>query len=377
MTSRFSVELQSGLREGSGYLLPLECLRGVAIVLVFLFHAWGISGLEAPQSPGILLSYILSGSTGVTLFFVLSGFLLFLPWVDTERTTPDIRAYYTARILRIAPLYYVAVLLAVLVTGQWQEGLIAAAFQFVGFDLFPYSVVWWTLVTEVQFYLLLPLFGLAWTRRGVWLWLVAFLLLLWAAAYSVVFLIEPAGKTVFSYWLTKSLFGRFPAFLIGMIAAVMYVRSERHRDPSHGSPRLRLLLVLAATVALGVVLQGVADRGEWLAEWSWHIHHTWEALLWVSLVMLSLKGFSGMVLLVNRFWAVLGKLSYSFYLWHVPVLFYVIDPIKSSLGERAYQQSTWLLLLPVVALGLTVLVSYLTFRLIELPFLNLKRQLRH
>ena len=375
-TSRLSVELHAGLREGTGYLLPLECLRGVAILLVFLFHAWGISGLGTPDSPGLLLSFILSGSTGVTLFFVLSGFLLFLPWIETGGQQPSVRRYYVARVLRIVPLYAFAIAVAVVVTGQWEVGLRAAGFQFVGFELFPFSAVWWTLTTEFQFYLLLPLFGLAWQRRGPWRWLVVVCLLAWLVAYCVVFVLRPEAKTVFSYWLTKSLFGRLPAFLIGMAAALIFVRFLRAGAGQRVAGTVGLVLAVLTTALLGVVLRQAAVLGDWLAEWSWHLHHTWEALLWTLLVLLCLNGFTGLALLVNRAWAVLGKLSYSFYLWHVPVLYYLIDPIKTGLGEDGYRQSIWLWLIPLAAFLLTVLLSYVSYRWIELPFLNLKRQLQ-
>jgi len=86
---------KSGLR-GDQYLIELECLRGVAILLVFFFHAYGISLGKLVGTGNIFLSYIISGNTGVTLFFVLSGFLLSYPGSSTEtvRGTPH-RLYRT------------------------------------------------------------------------------------------------------------------------------------------------------------------------------------------------------------------------------------------------------------------------------------------
>ena len=59
----------------------MDVLRGWAITLVFFFHAWGISGgPDLGTGDVFLLSYIEAGRTGVTLFFVISGFLLSIPW---------------------------------------------------------------------------------------------------------------------------------------------------------------------------------------------------------------------------------------------------------------------------------------------------------
>lgn len=73
--------------------------------------------------------------------------------------------------------------------------------------------------------------------------------------------------------------------------------------------------------------------------------------------------------------AITGKLSYSFYLVHVPILFYMIYPIREGMGQEQYIESPWLFITPALALLLSILVSYITYRLIELPFLNMKHRL--
>src|SRR5690606_33846637 len=117
------------------------------------FHAWGISGLQWPEQPVPGLAFITAGNTGVTLFFVLSGFLLSLPWLrywlHAGQRQPSVLQYLQARAMRILPLYYFTLAITWLVTGNTGTVAQAAAFQFVGFGAFPYSVVWWTLVTEV------------------------------------------------------------------------------------------------------------------------------------------------------------------------------------------------------------------------------------
>ncbi len=62
------INLRAGVRHESNYLPQLECLRGAAILLVFLFHAYGITYGEVSGKPNLLESFVTGGDTGVTLF---------------------------------------------------------------------------------------------------------------------------------------------------------------------------------------------------------------------------------------------------------------------------------------------------------------------
>lgn len=376
-----AVSLHAGIRGKAAYLYELECIRGLAILLVFLFHVYGISGVKQ-QNPEFWLSYIIGGNTGVTLFFMLSGFLLSLPWLryclGKTDVQPRVRNYAVARVLRILPLYWFAVIVAVLMTGKIEAGAKAAMFQFVGFEIFPYSVVWWTLSTEVQFYLLLPFAWLAIIRPGWTRWLVVLLFLGWLVSYSNIFVYPGSEKPIRSFWLTKSLFGRLPAFLIGIAAAYIYLKIQPlpGQKPSLKNRLLATLLSVGAVLALGWVLFEMIMMGERRAEWAWHLHHSYEAILWGLLtLMLLLSRPFGKSLLVNRPFAVLGKLSYSLYLNHVPILFFLIYPFKASMGAEAYTQTSYFYLLPVLAFSLSLGLAYISYRLIELPFLNLKHKI--
>lgn len=376
------VDLVEGIRDRSGYIYELESIRGIAFLLVFLFHTWGISGLQTQVLPSLPLGYIIAGNTGVTLFFVLSGFLLSLPWlrysIDQGRTKPEILAYYKARLLRIIPLYYVILGIAWVFTGDTTTIVRAAAFLFVGFDAFPFSVVWWTLVTEFQFYLLLPLVMALWISGRVGRIAVGGLLVAWLCAYVLLVLQNQDPTVVNNFILTKSIFARLPAFLFGIVAAAFYLRARQWPwllKPSGATRYSTLMLVCMVLYALGMTLQRVALLGGREAEQYWHLHHSLEALLWALLIVsLLLCTFPGRAVLVNRHLAVIGKLSYSLYLLHLPVLFYLIYPIREHHGDESYAASFWLYLLPAVALGISLVLSRISYQLVERPFLRLKRK---
>ncbi len=377
------INLKAGVRHESTYLHQLESLRGVAILLVFFFHVYGITFGKVEQQPSLLLSFVTGGNTGVTLFFVLSGFLLSLPWLehfaDQRKNPPRMINFYVARTLRIVPLYELAVVFSVLMTGAFLTGAKAAAFMFVGFEIFPYSVVWWTLATEVQFYIALPLAFWAWSYNRWTRALLVAALLSWAVLYIYLMVLQNLPADNASYFYTKSLFGRLPAFLIGIFAAGLYLKFKR--DPDAGSAGLAArglasAIFVGLVVLLGLLLQAVTTLGDAEAEKSWHIHHTYEAVLWAGMILcLVLARPVAAGVLVNRPLAIVGKLSYSLYLVHVPILFYLIYPIKNELGVVAYQASAQAWLLPLLGLALSLGLSLLTYKCVELPFLNLKKRI--
>ena len=377
MFSWFS--LQSGIR-GGGYLSQIDALRGWAILLVFFFHAWGISGGSTGAEPSLWFSYVAAGRTGVTLFFVISGFLLSIPWLRAMQSPdvamPSLKNYYAARVLRIVPLYYLAVFMACVVSGSWGTGFKAFTFQFVGFEIFPFSVVWWTLVTEVQFYLVLPLLIWLLAREGKSRLILLLVLILWGGVYMTQVLHNPSGEKISSYLLTKSLLGRLPAFLLGMLAAWIFLKARAL--PIFSANWVRVLGAVAVLLALyvnGVVLRHTVLLGEWQSESNWHEHHIYEAILWsVVLLVLVLTRPLLYRVIANSVLAVVGKLSYSLYLWHVPILFYVIYPTKERIGV-GFSESVLAYLLTFAALLLSLIASLLTYRFIELPGLNVKRRL--
>ncbi|MEQ8801924.1 MAG: hypothetical protein RLP45_07790, partial [Haliea sp.] len=83
----------------------------------------------------------------------------------------------------------------------------------------------------------------------------------------------------------------------------------------------------------------------------------------------------GARLLVNPALAITGKLSYSLYLVHVPVLFYFIYPVREHLGPGQFQSSLWLYGTGAAALLASLLLSWASYSLIERPFLRMKRRL--
>jgi len=386
-----STPLPAGIPRSASFSPELEALRGWAILLVFLFHADGV--ITGNDRIGTIVSpamaFITAGHTGVTLFFVLSAFLLARPFLEEGRggRIVDRRNFFRRRILRIMPLYSVAVVVAIVLSAAkptaLADGLRALFFlnSFTGTvaSLIPYSAVWWSLATEVQFYLALPIFGLCLRSKTGRLVGLA-LLLSWAVAYSVVALSPELLSTDARFRLSLSLFGRTPAFLAGITASWLVSRyGERIRSAMKEISWLRngcsdglLLLVLFGQ---GLVLQQVTYRGFIRTEISAPTSIFVESLLWTAVLLLVLLAPLRIRRVVtNRVFTTLGLLSYSIYLIHEPIIFF--GGIR--LLNLGFPLDVDLILrggIFALTFLLCVALSAITYRLIERPFLVRKARI--
>jgi peptidoglycan/LPS O-acetylase OafA/YrhL len=393
-----SVERPVGVATTTGYLPELEALRGWAILLVMAFHVDGFmlglgrqAAMLSTTSP--LLAYVRAGNTGVNLFFALSGFLLSLPFFGAARSGRPfvLRRYAARRALRILPLYYAAVIatgtrfvlagaspLAILPYFLFLNALPHAAMP-----MMPYSLTWWSLATEAQFYLLLPLLGPGLRRR----WVGVLLLGAFAAAYGA-FL---AGWLPRGGWLSPggagrvqavgvSVLGRGPLFLAGMAAAWVFARHgerlrahlERAAWARYGGADLALGAVL---LALGMLLSwGLTTGPLRIQQPPLHAWHVLEGLLWATVVLLFVVApLRVKPLFANRVLERLGVLSYSLYLLHVPIMIVSLGYLRRAgmIGAGwSFRAAA-----AVVVLGLaSVAASSLTYRYIERPFLVRKER---
>ena len=169
----------------------LDGIRAVAVLMIFVRHAWGhAGGLKLDLGLIDLTPGVAMFSTGVDLFFVLSGFLLARAYVAADfagRPRPDIRRYYTQRILRIGPPYWVALALVLLAFTPWLipaeevyspsgairvlvHALFGQAVYLPTFGSWHVETPFWTLTVEMIFYLLLPALVVLFLRRR---WLVS------------------------------------------------------------------------------------------------------------------------------------------------------------------------------------------------------------
>lgn len=378
-----------GVATSAPYLPELEALRGLAMLQVFAFHldafvGWNLRHGHHWVDP--LSAFVRAGDTGVNLFFVLSAFLLTLPFARPA-AVPDTRRYFSRRALRILPLYYAAVLVGTVALAEHAADLLRGvpylfflnAWPGLATPLPPFSNVWWSLATEWQFYVALPLVA-ALLRRWGWR-AVGAGAVLWAVAYALwIGRLVRLGLADADLLLGMSLFGRAPYFACGAAAAWLWVRHAAGvrawlAHTPLATPRGANLVLAAVLAALAVLMQALTFLGPFTAQVPpWHAHNLIEAPLWAALVLLVLfTPTHARVLLRARWLIFLGVISYSVYVVHVPVL-QLINLLRHA-GVRGLVGWNWRTAGVAVALAaVTFLVSLLTYRLIERPFLARKER---
>jgi peptidoglycan/LPS O-acetylase OafA/YrhL len=365
-------------------LTAAEGLRGLAIALVLAVHAEGLVGALLPTAHvSLVRAFSLGGHTGVSLFFVLSAFLLsrrFLAERSSGRRTGR-RRYFTARALRIYPLYAPAVLLAALACAE-QAGDLLHAVPYLLFlngvptwvtPLLPYSGAWWSLAIEVQFYLALPLLADLLRRRalaGVVLGLLALLYV----GLTLGWVSFPSPVAQFT--AAHSLLGRAPLFAWGIVAAWVYDRHgpalraalARHRLAGRAVAELLMgaSLVLLAMLLRWFVAAPYLERE--VVEWpAWHVA---EGGLWAIILLVALLGRTALGRILESAVATfLGRVSYPLFLVHTAVMITSAEWIRSHAPGALLGWSFGSVLLLIPILGAAVAVATLVHVAIERPAL--------
>jgi peptidoglycan/LPS O-acetylase OafA/YrhL len=381
----------------AGRLQGVEGLRAVAALSILVFHCWlfTVSG-KASWVIGPLGALMWPLESGVTLFFVLSGFLLYRPFAAAAfagTPRPSVRRYLRNRALRILPAYWAILLSSALVIGSAATGIVSGSFVVgvihdpatLGADALlignyiptkflsgiPPS---WSLSTEMAFYVLLPLFVVvaaraAGRRRRIALWLPPATLLAIGLAGKVAIATLSPGREhpVEASWhgvLARSFLTHADLFGYGMAAAVVFAACEA----GNARPLERILRLVPKRLLAYFGLSALIFGYYLLPTYG---YDSIIALLTALLLLRILRpGRSGKPLWIERRAAVAcGKVSYSIFLWNYPVLLFMASQglLLGSRDAAAFVVNT------LVASTIVLLLSYITYRFVELPALNLKR----
>lgn len=377
---------------GPQEIRALDGLRAVAALSIVVFHTMLFLQLEyQPWSQAINHGWYYL-STGVNLFFVLSGFLLFLPYVramlDGERL-PAAGRFYRRRALRILPAYWVCLAIMVglkvfvrqtpLSLGDVVAHLVLIHDSFPEFNR-DYNGPFWTMAVEAQFYLLMPLMALlvarvSGGRRSPWriaggiTLLIGLALMVRLAGALVMGTLSPADAIAASpagiiLLATMGMQGKYlEVFAVGMFCALLYVVTvERRLLSTTQLRRVGLLALGIAGVCIALAIPQVDLAGLMVApgaRWGLDV---------VGYPLLVGVGYGGLMLAIlwGGQWIrlpfefapmrMIGLFSYSLYLWHLPII-HADVPVFAGV--------------PLVVVLLSVfLVSYLSYQLVERPFLR-------
>jgi peptidoglycan/LPS O-acetylase OafA/YrhL len=387
----------------SDRLAMLDTVRAFAVLAVVVHHTWYVAG-SPPLDADVLGHTVGFGGAlegaglGVDIFFVLSGFLLSMPWHRASvegKPKPNLARYATRRFLRIVPPYwfmlFVMLLLMSNTTIPWDavgtpEGVkaIITHIFFVQY-LFPstsggFAAVngsVWTLTIEMLFYITLPVLIYAFVGRrwrvGLPATIVFSLFWVWLSWHHLGALVDHLEHGVerfgvpesqIRYFLSTQYLAFIGEFGIGITVAGWWVR-RRNSPPA--AERTQWLAGAGAVLALLCALLFMYLDGNHGANELLQIFARMGVAAAVGLMIL---GFLAGPATLRRPLSFLpfrlyGVIGYSVFLWHLPVLTTMSRwPIFENLSPDA---KFWKIM--AVGLPVTTIFGVVMYLLIERPFL--------
>ncbi|MGH7787162.1 MAG: acyltransferase family protein, partial [Candidatus Binatia bacterium] len=317
-------------------------------------------------------------------------FLLSRPFLEQAAggRRVDVRSYAQRRMWRILPLYWTFVVVGTVVLArQWSDltrGLPYLLFlNPIAAPLSPFSDVWWSLMTEAQFYVMLPIVALLLMPPAGPI-VSGLLPMLYIMAY-IAWMLQIVGipDLTAQIWVGLSLFALAPVFICGALAASFYRdRGPALRDRLAASRLLRAgggdALLVLLLLALALLLRWTCSISYEVAQSApFAVWHVAAGALWAGVVLaMLLLPLHLKPLLHNRVLMRLGVLSYSIYLVHVPVVKFAVIYLR---GRGVSWLGEWNARSAALAAGLVMLsigISMVTYRWIELPFLARKARVR-
>ena len=344
----------------------LDGIRGIAIILVMLYHT------RDPILPG--------GHIGVNIFFVLSGFLITSILVDewARHQRIDFRRFYLRRILRLFPGLIALVIAVVMIKYAadivgiyYWEGersiwwsAAAAVFYFANwvkaFNLYELGALThtWSLSIEEQFYVIWPLSLLAMLRAG-WRHITMIQVLAGAAIFSALLRLALFHRDGFER-AYDGLDTRADGLLIGCMLSLAMSAGLTPRT------RLGRSAVSGFAAAGALLLAYVSLFAEEDAGWLFYqggLFLTAIATIAVMYRFLLMPTGIWNAVLSSRFLGAFGLISYGLYLWHMPV-YWAVNQLE----------------LPTVAdvplrISLSLVTAVISYYVVEQPFLRLKDRL--
>ncbi len=356
------------------YHPELDALRFFAFLIVFLHHAfphqpefWTKLGVPA------LLASVLSGigatgAFGVSLFFVLSAYLITELLLREKELVGslDVKSFYIRRILRIWPLYFFFLALAAamqwFVPGQhmgWRAGLAFSALAgnwYIVFIGFPSSVIFplWSVSIEEQFYLTWPLI----VRRVSQATMIAFAVGLLGVATATRFYLGAHHRWESEIWCNTLV--QLDPIAAGILLAVLLKGAVPQL-----SKLARVAMVAGGIACLAIAALYFGIKNDPLTTWRIVLGYPMVALGGLLLVSAVLRdGARPAKPLVY-----LGRISYGLYVFHVLGLL-ISDNIVSNQTASLARYGLRVL----VAFALTVTMAAISYRWLETPFLKLKQR---
>ena len=319
----------------------LNTLRGVAVFIVMLSHYSNSSNLFS----GFLGHG--AGKLGVMIFFLLSGFLMSFLYIHKKFETFEVSNYLIARFARVAPLFIILIIASYTLQQMGFSFLynIPTIEELFSHLLLLYgSSVLWTIPSEIQFYFIFLFLWWCWSKKESYFY----------AAVLVIFtILSFFNFPVFEGFFYKlhykfTIFETLPYFLMGALFGILYKRWKAPASLIHPLYLLSFLLIILLYPKIYFFLFG-------LKYYAWHDLSILFMISEVFFVLLFLVPDNN-IFLSNKIGDFFGKISYSLYLLHLPILL--------SIKHYAIDEP---IVYFFIFLFLSLFTAYLSYLFIEKP----------
>lgn len=350
----------------------IDAIRGFAILGVVLVHT---RGLVLPQS-SIISAIAVEGARGVQLFYIASALTLFMSMKSRmNKENKPILNFYIRRFFRIAPLFYLAIIIYTSYDGmsarywapnglQWWYIPLTALFANGWHPETITSVIpgGWSIAVEMTFYIIVPyLFFVLKDIKKTSLALLLALVVSKIASFGVTYLVTPLypdpQKYLVDMFTFLWFFSQLPVFILGIL--LFHIINKYPK----GEKSTAILLLVSSFYLFAALLTVSTYRNMLPKHFLFGV-----AFLVFSLALYYLPN----IFLINKVTIWIGRLSFSIYLVHFMVL---------NILKKIFSNGFWLDgnygygVACLLVLSISICISYVTYRVIELPGINLGKQI--
>jgi peptidoglycan/LPS O-acetylase OafA/YrhL len=306
------------------------------------------------------------GEHGVTIFFVLSGFLItYLLLKEYEKTnTIKIKEFYIRRILRIWPLYYLYILLVLVTiysTFSFDVNLfyyltLFANIPFINGNTYPAMYHLWSISVEEQFYLFWPFLFLLFINRKfirnllliIGIFSLIRIFIWYLQPFSIPALISVVNR------FDCMLFGALGAFLVFKKAKIIFFLNNKI---------IQILAWLVMFMLILNIFQFINSIIEiFIIE-----------LITLIIIIGQINIKNRIVNLENKIMSYFGKLSFGIYVYH-PLLILILSKISFTNGFYKFEEFEKTVIVFLLIIFFTIVVSHMSYYKYEVKFLKLKHK---
>lgn len=358
----------------------LDALRGIAILLVILFHTSFVIYVVKPDIFYKFITYITpEGARGVQLFYIISALTLFLSLNNSKFTGTLIQniKFFLRRFFRIAPLFYIIIISACILIPltslkfhlnpiiNLTSVLSSITFTNNFFPKYINAIVpgQWSIAIEMFFYILVPIFFLRIkdlkTAKKYFVWSLIFTSII-ELSFPIIFPI--VSTDIWNSLLFWSIPIQIPHFILGFIAFFLIFKNENNE--SFIKNFYYLLKISLIVEIIFILLKYIISHHIDISMATPRVYI--ESIFLFGLVLLLSKGY--LPILKNKVLQYIGKISFSIYLTHPFIVIFISNSqIYKNIAQNIKNGYVEYIFLFLISVLFSILICTVTFKLIEQP----------